>query len=89
MQSIKNLRLILGWTQKDLAESAEISRSHLSEIESGKKSPSLVVLAAISNSFDLGHPWRLLYIEANSCDISSAVYCYDKMIKDYYGGDNA
>lgn len=87
MQSIKHLRLVLGWTQKELAEIVGISRSHLSEIESGKKSPSLEVLNKIAVSFDLGHVWRLLYIEANSSEGVSAVICYEKMVNEFYGVD--
>jgi transcriptional regulator with XRE-family HTH domain len=89
MQSIKHLRIILGWTQKDLAESVGISRSHLSEIESGKKTPSLEVLSKIAASFDLGHAWRLLYIEANTHNTFDVAICYEKMVKDFYGNNNA
>ena len=42
-----------GWTQVELAEMLGIDRSYLSEIETGKKDPSLRVLKTIADGFEL------------------------------------
>jgi transcriptional regulator with XRE-family HTH domain len=41
------------WTQVELAELLGIDRSYLSEIETGKKDPSLRVLKTIADGFKL------------------------------------
>ena len=40
-------------SQKDLAQKLETSNSHLSEIESGKKQPSITLLQRYSEAFDI------------------------------------
>src|SRR6056297_17787 len=40
LDTIKNIRKKVGWTQRELAKSAEISQSMIAKIESGRKSPS-------------------------------------------------
>lgn len=45
---IAHLREQRGWTQKDLAERAEISIAFLSELENNKRNPSTGVLLRIS-----------------------------------------
>jgi transcriptional regulator with XRE-family HTH domain len=50
---VRSLRLKHGWTQVDLAEMLGIDRSYLSEIETGKKDPSLRVLKTIADGFQL------------------------------------
>lgn len=45
---IKDLRKQKGWTQTDLAERANISRSQLAMIETGARSPNTRRLAAIA-----------------------------------------
>lgn len=50
---IRTLRRKGGWTQVELADLLGIDRSYLSEIETGKKDPSLRVLKTIADGFDL------------------------------------
>lgn len=54
--NIIRLRRARGLTQEDLAGLVEMDRSYLSEIESGKKNPSLAMLerirAALRCNFD-------------------------------------
>ncbi len=47
------MRHARGWTQVELAELLRIDRSYLSEIETGKKDPSLTILKTIADGFNL------------------------------------
>ena len=58
---IRELRGEKGLPQEKLAWSAEISKSYLSEIEAGRKSPSLAVLRALAAELDV--PVWSLFIE--------------------------
>lgn len=60
------LRLIRSFhevNQSDLAEALGISRSYLSEIESGKKTPSLDLLQRYSQHFDMPLSSLVLFSE--------------------------
>lgn len=48
--AIRKVRKEVGLTQEQLAENANISRSHLAEIESGKYSPTMKTVEAIANA---------------------------------------
>jgi transcriptional regulator with XRE-family HTH domain len=50
---VRTLRRERQWTQVELAEMLGIDRSYLSEIETGKKDPSLRVLKTIADGFGL------------------------------------
>jgi DNA-binding XRE family transcriptional regulator len=50
---VRTLRRKRGWTQVEMAELLGIDRSYLSEIENGKKDPSLRVMKTIADGFDL------------------------------------
>lgn len=50
---VRSLRRRHGWTQVDMAEALGIDRSYLSEIETGKKDPSLRVMKTIADGFRL------------------------------------
>ncbi len=50
---MRALRRKHRWTQVELAEMLGIDRSYLSEIETGKKDPSLRILKTIADGFDL------------------------------------
>jgi transcriptional regulator with XRE-family HTH domain len=50
---VRALRKKQAWTQVELAEMLGIDRSYLSEIETGKKDPSLRVLKTIADGFSL------------------------------------
>lgn len=48
---VRRLRRDRGWTQVEMAELLGVDRSYLSEIETGKKDPSLRVLKTIADGF--------------------------------------
>jgi DNA-binding XRE family transcriptional regulator len=50
---VRQLRQERGWTQVELADLLGIDRSYLSEIETGKKDPSLRVLKTFADGFHL------------------------------------
>lgn len=50
---VRDLRRKSGWTQVELAELLGVDRSYLSEIETGKKDPSLRVLKTIADGFKM------------------------------------
>lgn len=50
---VRTLRRKLGWTQVEMAEMLGVDRSYLSEIENGKKDPSLRVLKTIADGFKM------------------------------------
>lgn len=50
---VRALRLERRWTQVEMAEMLGVDRSYLSEIETGKKDPSLRVLKTIADGFKL------------------------------------
>lgn len=50
---VKILRKFYGMTQEDLAERAGISRSYLTEIETGTKEGSLKTMKALAGVFDI------------------------------------
>lgn len=52
-QALKKIREFHNMKQNELANSIGISNSYLSEIESGKKSPSLDLLQKYSDLFDI------------------------------------
>lgn len=56
---VRNLRRQRGWTQVEMAEMLGVDRSYLSEIENGKKDPSLRVLKTIAEGFKLSLPQLL------------------------------
>jgi transcriptional regulator with XRE-family HTH domain len=53
---VRNLRKKSGWTQVELADILGVDRSYLSEIETGKKDPSLRVLKTLADGFGLSLP---------------------------------
>jgi transcriptional regulator with XRE-family HTH domain len=52
-KALRLIRIFHDLTQKDLAEKLKISRSYLSEIESGKKNPTLEIIVSYSEQFDI------------------------------------
>ena len=48
---VRSLRRERDWTQVEMAEMLGVDRSYLSEIETGKKDPSLRVLKTIADGF--------------------------------------
>jgi len=56
-ERIKNIRTELGISQKDFGERIGIRDSYVSEIESGNKYPSMLVLLAIEYRFGVSVKW--------------------------------
>lgn len=56
---IADLRREVGLTQGELAEKADISVVHLSNIELGKKAPGLSTLIRIAEALDVATDWIL------------------------------
>ncbi|MFB1486845.1 MULTISPECIES: helix-turn-helix transcriptional regulator [unclassified Thiocapsa] len=52
-RALRTMRLFHDMTQKELADRLDVSKSHLSEIESGKKTPTLALLKRYSEAFDI------------------------------------
>ncbi|MGE7114824.1 helix-turn-helix transcriptional regulator [Lysinibacillus sp. NPDC047702] len=56
---LKNIRRMKGVKQKEVAAYADISRSYYANIESGNKTPSVVVAKKIANYFKF--EWSQFY----------------------------
>jgi putative transcriptional regulator len=52
-RKIRLLRTEKGWTQQLLADHAELTREHLSELESGKKEAGLRTLQRIADALGI------------------------------------
>jgi transcriptional regulator with XRE-family HTH domain len=52
-ERIRMLRLERGWTQVEMADFLVMDRSYLSEIETGKKDPSLTMLKTIAEGLSI------------------------------------
>ena len=52
-KNIKKYRSVKGFTQKELAEKSNISRSYLADLERDRYNPSLDVLKLIANSLEV------------------------------------
>lgn len=50
---IKFLRNERGWSQEDLALEANINKNYLSDLENGRRNPSLDILERIANAFGM------------------------------------
>jgi len=60
---LKHIRIFNHTTQLELAENLGMSRSYISEIESGKKTPSLEVLEKYSVAFKIPLSAIILFAE--------------------------
>ena len=49
---IRSLRKRKGWTQVELADYLGINRGHLSDIETGKREPGILMLQVIAKGLD-------------------------------------
>lgn len=63
--TLKQLRMIYGFTAKEFAEKLEISAGYLSEIENEKKQPSLELLNRYSTLLDIKLSTLILITEEN------------------------
>lgn len=50
---IKYLRQKLHWSQEDLALNANINKNYISDLENGRRNPSLEILERIATSFNI------------------------------------
>ena len=62
-EALRLLRVYHDFSQTDLADKLSISKSYLSEIESGKKTTSLVILNKYSDIFNIPVSSLLLFSE--------------------------
>lgn len=65
-EALRLLRSFHQINQSDLASSLEISRSYLSELESGKKTPSLDLLQRYASFFNIPLSTLIFFSEASS-----------------------
>ena len=56
---IRELRRARGWRQIDLAAHAELSKTHVSELESGKRELGVRTLERVARALDV-KSWELL-----------------------------
>lgn len=57
--TVRQQRELLGWSQERLAESADLNRSYVGELERGQAVPSLITLDKLARALGLS-PSRLL-----------------------------
>ncbi|NLI95082.1 MAG: helix-turn-helix transcriptional regulator [Erysipelotrichaceae bacterium] len=50
---IKYLRGELGWSQEELSFHAKINTTYLSDLENGRRNPSLNILNRLANAFNI------------------------------------
>jgi len=67
---LKHMRVFGKLTQQELSEHIDLSRSYLSGIESGKKTPHLDVLRAYARFFDIQLSHIMLFAENYSEEIT-------------------
>lgn len=68
-EALRLMRVFHDLTQKELAEKLGISKSHLSEIESGKKIPTLDLLKRYSDVFDVSMSSIMFFAENPNGDV--------------------
>lgn len=69
-RALKLARLFHGQSQKEVASALNLSTSHISELESGKKAITLAVLSKYADHFSMPPSSFLLFLE-NSKDPSA------------------
>lgn len=67
-ENIKSLRKALGWSQELLAEKTGVSAPYITQIEAGKRKPSLDIVEKLA--FALGVEYKVLFEPCNSTDVS-------------------
>lgn len=55
-KKVQKLRKSLGYTQEELAEKLNISRTHMGHIEQGRKSPSLKLMDKLAKALKVKVP---------------------------------
>ena len=72
-ERIKELRKALGKTQQDFADSLELSRNFIAQVETGAKTPSERTLKDICREFKVNYDWLVngtgeMFLERDSGD---------------------
>ena len=67
-KALRLLRVFHDLKQKDLAEKLGVSKSYISEIESGKKTPTLALLERYTEVFEVPTSSILFLAENLDCD---------------------
>lgn len=81
INNIKNLRALEGWSQRQLAEHANITSGAVSLIETGKREPNIVTLKAIAAAFGV----TVDYLLGVDNQIDPTTYKYDEIkLIEYY-----
>ncbi|MDF5722120.1 MAG: helix-turn-helix transcriptional regulator [Rhizonema sp. PD37] len=70
-EALRLMRVFHDLSQKELAEKLKISKSYLSEIESGKKTPTLDLLNRYSEFFDIPVSSIMFFSESLSKDVKT------------------
>lgn len=69
-EALRLIRVFHDLKQQDLADKLEVSKSHISEIESGKKTPSLELIGKYSSVFGIPSS-SIMFFGENIGDVSS------------------
>lgn len=51
--NLRRLREAKGWSQEDYADRADIHRTYVSDIERGRRNPTITVVEKLAKPFDL------------------------------------
>ena len=68
-ENIKSLRKKLGWSQEFLAEKTGVSAPYITQIEVGKRTPSLDIVEKLA--FALGVEYKTLFETNNTTEVPS------------------
>ena len=77
---IKELRKQRGWTQEHLAALIGVVKSHVSEMETGKKNPSGPLLDKLAEVFETTVP--NIYDQQDGSDVASLVQAFNDLGED-------
>jgi transcriptional regulator with XRE-family HTH domain len=61
---VRELRQSLNWSQEVLAEETGLDRTFISQLETGRKQPSLLTIFRLARSFQVESSYLLLQVEA-------------------------